>query len=128
MDTIIEKVAGFEDPQNWKGQCVIKIKGALQANKTADVLKGLVNRAGKILQNPLATPDLLAGINYDTCTKYCGYDQLSTIFSFEVFSSGATNYLLPWLALTAQLPFETGENEVLANVMSFCYAVGSPSK
>ncbi|KAI3337209.1 hypothetical protein HD806DRAFT_31058 [Xylariaceae sp. AK1471] len=126
MDTIIGKVAAFEDPQTWKGQCVIKIKGVLQANKTTDIFSGLVDRAGKILQGPLATPDLLAGIDYKTCAKYCGYDQISTVFNFEVFSSGATNYLLPWLALTAQLPFETGENEILADAMSFCYAVGSP--
>ncbi|TGJ83945.1 hypothetical protein E0Z10_g4792 [Xylaria hypoxylon] len=126
MDAIIGKIAEFENYQSWKGQCVIKIKAALEANNSADIFDGFVNRAGRFLQNPLATPDLLAGIDYKTCTKYCGYDQLSTVFSFSVFSSGATNYLLPWLALTAQLPFETGENEILANVMSFCYAVGSP--
>lgn len=36
-----------------------------------------------------------------------------------------TNYFLPWLALTAQLPFETGDAWV--NIMSFCLAVGSPA-
>lgn len=36
-----------------------------------------------------------------------------------------TNYLLPWLALTAQLPFETGD--FLSNGMAFCLAVGSPA-
>ncbi|KAI0540835.1 hypothetical protein GGR58DRAFT_459136 [Xylaria digitata] len=126
MDAIIRKITEFEDYQSWKGQCVIKIKAALEANNSADIFDGFVNRGGRLLQNPLARPDLLAGINYKTCTKYCGYGQLSTVFSFSVFSSGATNYLLPWLALTAQLPFETGENEILGNLMSFCYAVGSP--
>jgi hypothetical protein len=48
------------------------------------------------------------------------------VFNFQVFSAGATNYLLPWLALTAQLPFETGEYNVIANLMSFCMALGSP--
>lgn len=48
------------------------------------------------------------------------------VFSFQIFSAGATNYLLPWLALTAQLPFETGEHNVIANFMSFCIALGSP--
>ncbi|KAI8628733.1 hypothetical protein F5Y19DRAFT_437038 [Xylariaceae sp. FL1651] len=126
MDAIIQKIGEFEDPQSWKGQCVTKIKEALQANTSGDIIDGFVSRSGNIVQDPLATPNLLAGINYETCNQYCGYDQLSTVFNFEVFCSGATNYLLPWLALTAQLPFETGENEVLANVMSFCYAVGSP--
>ena len=36
-----------------------------------------------------------------------------------------TNYFLPWLALTAQLPFETGD--FLSNGMAFCLAVGSPA-
>jgi len=36
-----------------------------------------------------------------------------------------TNYFLPWLALTAQLPFETGD--AWANIMSFCLAIGSPA-
>lgn len=36
-----------------------------------------------------------------------------------------TNYFLPWLTLTAQLPFETGDP--WSNVMSFCLALGSPS-
>ncbi|KAI0907045.1 hypothetical protein F4823DRAFT_630677 [Ustulina deusta] len=126
MDALIRKITAFENHQSWKGQCVTNIKEAVEANTSANLFNGFVNRTGKVLQNPLAVPDLVAGIDYKTCTKYCGYDQLSTVFSFEVFSSGATNYLLPWLALTAQLPFETGENEILANVMSFCYAVGSP--
>ncbi|KAK5629534.1 hypothetical protein RRF57_005249 [Xylaria bambusicola] len=126
MDAIMRKITAFEDHESWKGQCVIKIKEAVELNKSSDVFNGLVNRAGKVLQNPLTAPGTVAGIDYNTCAKYCSYEQLSTVFSFKVFSAGATNYLLPWLALTAQLPFETGEHEIIANVMSFCYAVGSP--
>ncbi|KAI1125046.1 hypothetical protein F5Y10DRAFT_279745 [Nemania abortiva] len=126
MDTIIKKIIPFEDPEEWKGQCVVRIRETLEVDQSTDLLDSFVNRAGRILPNPLATPNLVAGINYNACVKYCGYDKLSTVFSFEIFSAGATNYLLPWLALTAQLPFETGENGVLANVMSFSYAVGSP--
>ena len=36
-----------------------------------------------------------------------------------------TNYFLPWLALTAQLPFETGS--LANNIIAFCMAVGSPA-
>lgn len=46
-------------------------------------------------------------------------------FSFQTFSGAMTNYLLPWLALCAQLPYETGDN--FSNVMSFFLAVGSPA-
>ncbi|KAJ8131871.1 hypothetical protein O1611_g1750 [Lasiodiplodia mahajangana] len=125
MDAIIEKITPFENPQEWKGQCVVKIREALNVNQSTDIFANFVDRAGKIISNPLATPNLVAGIDYKACVEYCGYNHLSTVFSFEIFS-GATNYLLPWLALTAQLPFETGENEVLANMISFSYAVGSP--
>jgi len=46
-------------------------------------------------------------------------------FDFQSFSAAMTNYLFPWLALTAQLPFETGD--LWSNTMSFCLAVGSPA-
>ncbi|KAJ8119261.1 hypothetical protein ONZ43_g3754 [Nemania bipapillata] len=126
MDAIIKKIILFEDSGEWKGQCAIKIREALEATNSVNISGNFVNRAGKILLDPLATPDLLAGINYPACVKYCGHNQLSTVFNYEIFSAGINNYFLPWIALTAQLPFETGENDVLANVMSFCYAVGSP--
>lgn len=53
-------------------------------------------------------------------------DMLRTpqVFDFTIFASGVTNYLLPWLGLTAQLPYETGT--VSGNFESFCLAVGSP--
>jgi hypothetical protein len=46
-------------------------------------------------------------------------------FNFNSFAASMTNYFLPWLALTAQLPFETGSR--FDNIMSFCLAVGSPA-
>jgi hypothetical protein len=126
-DAILNQITGFETLEDWKGQCVAKVKDALQTNDTAGLVGGFVTRLGKVLPDLPNTPiDQLAGITYNACETYCGFDKLPTVFNFEDFSSGATNYLLPWLALTAQLPFETGENEILANLMSFCYAVGSP--
>lgn len=128
MADIVNKIKEFEGAQSWKGQCATRLREAIEDNKNVtDIIDGFVNRTGKALTSPLPV-DALAGINYRTCLKYCGYDQLSTVFNFESFTSGATNYLLPWLALTAQLPFETGDDEILPTVMSFCYAVGSPSK
>lgn len=46
------------------------------------------------------------------------------VFDFQNFLSGVTNYFLPWLGLTAQLPYETGS--ISGNFESFCLAVGSP--
>ncbi|CAG5158465.1 uncharacterized protein ALTATR162_LOCUS5093 [Alternaria atra] len=50
--------------------------------------------------------------------------ELSQVFDFPIFTSGVTNYFLPWLGLTAQLPYETGS--ISGNFESFCLAVGSP--
>ncbi|QIX01661.1 hypothetical protein AMS68_007178 [Peltaster fructicola] len=46
-------------------------------------------------------------------------------FNYPQFANAMTNYLLPWLALTAQLPYETGDP--WANLIAFCLAVGSPA-
>ncbi|KAK5109262.1 hypothetical protein LTR85_003445 [Meristemomyces frigidus] len=46
-------------------------------------------------------------------------------FDLASFSASMTSYFLPWLALTAQLPFETGD--LWSSTMSFCLAVGSPA-
>ncbi|RYP14614.1 hypothetical protein DL765_006285 [Monosporascus sp. GIB2] len=83
---------------------------------------GLVDRMG----SHTTDPSLVWGIGMHICDEYCSFSKLGTVFDFSTFTAGATNYLLPWLALTAQLPFETGEHTVMPNVMSFCYALGSP--
>ncbi|KAI1503427.1 hypothetical protein F5X99DRAFT_104600 [Biscogniauxia marginata] len=111
---------------SWKGICAQRLNDILHGNQSAanDILRGVVDREGNLFARN-STP-FLGGITYQLCDNHCGFDKIPTVFNFEVFSSGATNYLLPWVALTAQLPFEAGENEIGANIMSFCYAVGSP--
>lgn len=47
------------------------------------------------------------------------------MFSYESFSACLTNYYLPFLALTAQLPFQTGGH--FSDIMAFGMAVGSPA-
>ena len=42
-----------------------------------------------------------------------------------MFAALITNYMLLWLALTAQLPFEAGNLRL--NFMLWCLAVGSPT-
>jgi hypothetical protein len=46
-------------------------------------------------------------------------------FNFPSFSNAFTNYLLPWLALAAQLPYETGRADL--NLMALFMAIGSPA-
>ncbi|KAL1839921.1 hypothetical protein VTJ49DRAFT_1009 [Mycothermus thermophilus] len=45
-------------------------------------------------------------------------------FDYDMFLSRSTNYFLPWLALTAQLPYASGDP--IPDIMSFFTALGSP--
>lgn len=65
------------------------------------------------------------GITIADCYEYCSLTQLPYIFNFQTFASAFTNFLLPWLALTAQLPYET--STPWDNLMSLCLSVGSPA-
>jgi hypothetical protein len=49
----------------------------------------------------------------------------SAYWDFTSFSGAMTNYLLPWIALTAQLPAENGTPFDV--FMSFCLSLGSPA-
>ncbi|KAI0593581.1 hypothetical protein F4775DRAFT_577351 [Biscogniauxia sp. FL1348] len=111
----------------WQKSCINALYQTLQTNdssKTSSIIQGLRDQMGHSM--PINDTSSLGGISYNLCNEYCGTSKLGTVFNFDIFSNGATNYLLPWLALTAQLPFEAGENDVAANIMSFCYALGSP--
>lgn len=80
------------------------------------VMISAVNTVGVTISKPYVSSDF----------NNTNDSNLFQVFNFETFSSGATNYLLPWLALTSQLPFEMGNYAVASNTMAFCYAVGSP--
>src|SRR2546423_9304324 len=62
------------------------------------------------------------GITYQACVELCGDDFAA--FDWISFTTLISSWLLPWLALTAQLPFET--KDIWGNVMAFFLAVGSP--
>ena len=142
-DWLNYNLTGFASNKTWKGQCAGQLLEAWLSNPnttTNDVGAGLVNQAG----TSTTDPSQIWGISMRACEQHCPYDKLGTVskhmpiylrstytnwaevFDFSTFCAGATNYFLPWLALTAQLPFETGEHEVGSNLMSFCYALGSP--
>ncbi|PVF92988.1 hypothetical protein CPB86DRAFT_877490 [Serendipita vermifera] len=61
------------------------------------------------------------GTDYATCKEYCGTSPSS--FQWNVFSPQFTGWLLPFLALTAQLPYQS--DGVWHNLMSLFLTVGS---
>lgn len=63
------------------------------------------------------------GITSNDCPRLCG--SITAPFSFPSFAASAGQWLLPWLALSAQLPYET--SGPANDFMSFLLAVGSPA-
>ncbi|KAF2760244.1 hypothetical protein EJ05DRAFT_276837 [Pseudovirgaria hyperparasitica] len=107
---------------SWTAKCIGKL---LDADNITHVADGLVGENGvKPVQYVRGVWDIW-GVDLPTCYQYCSRSQFPMVFDFLNFSSGVTNYLLPWLGLTAQLPYEAGD--YFENIMSFCLSVGSPS-
>ncbi|KAG8820238.1 hypothetical protein FRC17_010212 [Serendipita sp. 399] len=62
------------------------------------------------------------GADYGTCKAYCG--TAASPFQWSLFSQQFTGWLLPFLALTAQLPYES--DGTWHDLMSLFLTVGSP--
>ncbi|OLN87661.1 hypothetical protein CCHL11_05621 [Colletotrichum chlorophyti] len=121
------KPEGSSESKKWSTQCAKNIWEEWDADRSEDdegaranIRKGIVSKQGTIVGDPQDA----WGISIGVCKQYCGRDTLPMVFNFNRFASGSTSYLLPWLALTAQLPYETGSTG--ANIMSVCVGLGSP--
>ena len=75
-------------------------------------------------QDGMPTTDLTQawGISYDSCKVLCTVPEP---FNWNFFSECMTSWLIPWLALAAQLPFETIDKR--SNFMVMLLAIGSPA-
>jgi len=62
------------------------------------------------------------GIKYMDCVKICGGGWEA--FDWAFFSTSVGAWLLPWLAFTAQLPYETKDS--FTDLLSLHLAIGSP--
>jgi hypothetical protein len=72
--------------------------------------------------NPTSNFSEAWGISYYSCKVLCAGG--SKFIDWNVFSLQFGSWLLPWLALTAQLPFETKSKST--NLQSLFLAIGSP--
>ena len=81
----------------------------------------LYDRYGK----PTSNVSQAWGISYESCTVLCGAPVNTQSYDWNSISQGFTSWLLPWLALTAQLPFETKDKQT--NFMALLLALGNPS-
>ena len=118
---VLQRVDGAPD---WTTQCNSRVADA--ANDTSSPYHGLVelvDGAGRIQPLDSNITHSTFGISEESCHTLCG--DIGSTFSFTNFSQAATNWLLPWVALSAQLPYETAGP--FNNVMSVLFAIGSPA-
>ncbi|KAJ7811231.1 hypothetical protein B0H14DRAFT_3479897 [Mycena olivaceomarginata] len=106
---------------SWQAAC------GSQFNCTSD---GLVNITGGLL-SPIDTcpangsiPAEVWGITAVACAQHCGPDVFRQSVNFSTSAITLTTWLLPWITLIAQLPFEANG---WMNILSGCLAVGSPA-
>ncbi|KAJ7596010.1 hypothetical protein C8J56DRAFT_1022428 [Mycena floridula] len=76
-----------------------------------------------ILGHPITNVSDLFGINYKMCVSQCG--AAPEAFSFPAFSTQFSSFMLPFLALTAQLPF--GATNSADNFSTIALTIGSPT-
>ena len=72
--------------------------------------------------------DILAdawGISYHSCKALCGTEDNTGYYDWGFLSQGVSSWLLPWLALTAQFPYQTKDKS--SNFRALLLALGSPA-
>ncbi|KAJ6496198.1 hypothetical protein C8R45DRAFT_1211840 [Mycena sanguinolenta] len=102
---------------DWAGECAARFN----CSST-----GLVNILGQAISCPanstIQSSLDIWGITYEACEAECG----GMVQSIDLSSAVVvlTTWLLPWIALIAQLPFEAGG---WMDLLSACLCVGSPA-
>ncbi|RDW85315.1 hypothetical protein BP6252_02905 [Coleophoma cylindrospora] len=66
-----------------------------------------------------------AGVFAPDLYAFCGPPEVGEAFSFPDFSASTAGLLLPWIAIFAQLPRQTGS--IFGDVLSLFISVGSPA-
>ncbi|KAJ6551596.1 hypothetical protein B0H19DRAFT_174053 [Mycena capillaripes] len=100
--------------------------GAVDFNQCLnDVQNGLWGTDGALNNdgNPVTNLSDTTSITYELCKKACGTGPEP--FVWNIFSQQFSAWLLPYLALVAQLPF--GATDKLDNVVAVLLSVGSPT-
>ncbi|KAF2117030.1 hypothetical protein BDV96DRAFT_644465 [Lophiotrema nucula] len=108
----------------WVARCIaqLPLTNTTATNVSTSAPVHFVDEHGKAMS---AFGNETWGVTIADCYEYCGMDRLPYTFNFQLFASAFSNYLLPWLALTAQLPFECATP--WDNLLSLCLSVGSPA-
>lgn len=101
--------------------------GSTNFSSCLDVIKSndTLWRAGgtDLSGNPVTDAANVAGITYQMCASQCGTSPVA--FDFSSFSTQFSSFMLPFLALTAQLPF--GGSNHADNFSTIPLTIGSPT-
>ena len=81
-------------------------------------LEGVVDRDG----NSVDSVSLMKGLQFAQCKAVCGTSVQQ--MEWKIFSSQLATWLLPWIALAAQLPFQTQSQP--HDILSVLLVFGSP--
>ncbi|KAF7341784.1 hypothetical protein MSAN_02033000 [Mycena sanguinolenta] len=89
---------------------------------------GLVNFHGQATSCPangtIQSAPYIWGITFAACQAECGTDRLVQSIDFSSAAVPLATWLLPWIGLIAQLPFEA---DGWMDLLSACLCVGSPA-
>ncbi|KAI9664198.1 MAG: hypothetical protein M1831_002377 [Alyxoria varia] len=112
-------------PHDWTTQCKTRVIQAYEAQHNgtppSSPALGLVDSSGSLI--PGLTPNDAWGITFRECERTC--QDITRSFDFGNFAAAVTSWLFQWLALVAQLPYETSGS--INNAKSALMAVGSPA-
>ncbi|KAK2001143.1 hypothetical protein LX36DRAFT_629253 [Colletotrichum falcatum] len=123
-----QPVSGSSDASKWAFLCIREIYNEWNTNTSSQdgILRELVMDIDgrRFRDSEQRNIEDIWGISLSLCKSYCSRDQINIATNFNRIAAGSTSYLLPWLALTAQLSYETGGYGT--GVMSLCLGLGSP--
>ncbi|KAJ7822578.1 hypothetical protein B0H14DRAFT_2598501 [Mycena olivaceomarginata] len=103
---------------NWQQEC------AARFNCTSPGLVD-INGHGISCNTTIQAAPEVWGITFGACVESCGMSVLRQGINFSEATIPLTTWLLPWLALIAQLPFEA--SDAWMNILSGFLCVGSPA-
>ncbi|KAF7326757.1 hypothetical protein MVEN_02594700 [Mycena venus] len=106
---------------SWKDACSAAFN--CTSNGLTNILGDPITCPANVTHITLATD--VWGITTRACQETCGFKSLRQSIDLTASAVTLTTWLLPWLALIAQLPFEAEGSWM--NFLSACLCIGSPA-
>ena len=99
-------------------KCAMKLNATMIERPNSSIL---LDRNGE----PTDSRATAWGISYRLCMEFCTGPAKIDIYGSDYLAQHMTSWVLPWLALTAQLPYSASNKR--SNIMAPLLALGSPA-